>query len=144
MVTLPGTVTLALLLARVALRPPEGAAVVRLTVQAAVPGAVTLAGEQFNASICTPIKLSFADTLWPLRLAVTVGVWLTLRVPVFAEKLTLLWLARTVTLLGIVRRRVLVLIDIAVALAAALLNETVQVALALLPNTDGAQVRDVS
>ena len=46
--TLPGTVTLALLLVSVTLVVLEAAAV-SVAVQAAVPGPVTLAGEQFKA-----------------------------------------------------------------------------------------------
>jgi hypothetical protein len=45
-VTLAGTVALALLLDKVTARPPLGAAPLSVTVQAEVPGAVTLAGLQ--------------------------------------------------------------------------------------------------
>ena len=45
MLTLPGTVTLALLLSSVTLAAPEAAAV-RVTVQVEDPGAFTVAGEQ--------------------------------------------------------------------------------------------------
>ena len=48
--TLPGTVTLALLLASVTLEAPEAAAV-KLAVQVEVPGAFTVAGEQLKLLI---------------------------------------------------------------------------------------------
>jgi hypothetical protein len=44
--TLPGTVTLELLLPSVTPNPPAGAAPLRVTVQLAVPGALTLTGTQ--------------------------------------------------------------------------------------------------
>jgi hypothetical protein len=47
-VTDAGTVTLAWLLVSDTAAPPAGAAAVRLTVQALVPGAVTLAGVQLS------------------------------------------------------------------------------------------------
>ena len=46
--TVAGTVILALLLERVTLAPPVGAAAVNVTVQVDVPGALTVAGEQFR------------------------------------------------------------------------------------------------
>jgi hypothetical protein len=46
--TLAGTVILALLLDRVTVEPPAGAAAVRLTIQLEVPGAFTVAGEQLR------------------------------------------------------------------------------------------------
>jgi hypothetical protein len=92
MVALPGTVTLALLLARAMVAPPEGAVAVKLTVQVAVPGAFTVAGEQLKLlSWAGATRLSVAGWLWPLRVAVTVALWLLLTVPVVAEKVALLW-----------------------------------------------------
>jgi len=62
MLALPGTITLALLLERVMVAPPEGAAAVRLTVQVAVPGAFTVAGEQLKLlSWTVAARLSVAD-----------------------------------------------------------------------------------
>ncbi len=46
--TLPGTVTLALLLDNVTLAPPEGAGADKATVQLAVTGAATFDGEQLT------------------------------------------------------------------------------------------------
>jgi hypothetical protein len=43
-----GTVTLGLLLESATLTPPDGATAVKARVQVAVPGAVTVAGEQFT------------------------------------------------------------------------------------------------
>jgi hypothetical protein len=51
--TLAGTVMLALLLDKVTVEPPAGAAAVRLTVQLDVPGAFTVAGEQLKLLGCT-------------------------------------------------------------------------------------------
>jgi hypothetical protein len=45
-ITLPGTMTLTLLLDRVTGDPPGGAALDSVTVQLVVPGALTVAGEQ--------------------------------------------------------------------------------------------------
>jgi hypothetical protein len=62
MLALPGTVTLALLLERVMVAPPEGAAAVRVTVQVAVPGALTVAGEQLKLLSWVPAaRLSVTD-----------------------------------------------------------------------------------
>jgi hypothetical protein len=72
-VALPGTVTLALLLERAMVAPPDGAAAVRTTVQVAVPGAFTVAGEQLKLlSWAGATRLSVAGWLWPLRVAVMV------------------------------------------------------------------------
>jgi hypothetical protein len=62
MLALPGTVTLALLLERATVAPPEGVAAVRVTVQVAVPGAFTVAGEQLRLLSSAPAaRLSFTD-----------------------------------------------------------------------------------
>ena len=92
MLTLPGTVRLESLLARVTFRPPDGAAAVRLIVQVDVPGAFTLAGEQLRALICAPVvevKFKVAAAFWPLSVAVSVAFWLVATVPVVAEKVAL-------------------------------------------------------
>jgi hypothetical protein len=71
---LPGTLTLALLLERAMVAPPEGAAAVRVTVQVAVPGAFTVPGEQLKPLTWTAAtRLSVAGWLWLLRVAVTVA-----------------------------------------------------------------------
>ena len=89
---LPGTVTLALLLERAIVAPPEGAAAVRVTVQVAVPGAFTVAGEQLRLLTCAgATRLNVTAWLWPLRVAVTAAFWLLLTVTVVAENVALLW-----------------------------------------------------
>ncbi len=50
--TLPGTVMLALLLDKITVAPPAGAAAVIVTVQLELPGAFTVAGEQFRLLGC--------------------------------------------------------------------------------------------
>jgi hypothetical protein len=50
--TLPGTVMLPLLLDKVTVAPPAGAAAVSVTVQLEVPGAFTVAGEQLKLLGC--------------------------------------------------------------------------------------------
>ena len=70
-----GTLTLALLLERATIAPPEGAAAVKLTVQVALPGALTVAGKQLTLlSWVAAARLSVAGWLWPLRLAVMVAL----------------------------------------------------------------------
>jgi len=72
--TLPGTVTLLLLLASVTLAALEVAAV-RVTVQVEVPGAFTVACEQVKLLICAAAaRLTVACWLWPLRVAVTIAL----------------------------------------------------------------------
>jgi hypothetical protein len=88
--TLPGTVTLGLLLASVTLIALE-AAPVNEAVQVAVPGAFTLAGEQVKLLNSAPAaKLMVACWLWPLRVAVTVALWPPLTLPEVAMKVELL------------------------------------------------------
>ncbi len=50
--TLPATVMLALLLDKVTVAPPAGAAAVSVNVQLEVPGAFTVAGEQLKLLGC--------------------------------------------------------------------------------------------
>ena len=60
--TFPGTVMLPLLLDRVTVAPPAGAAAVKVTVQLEVPGAFTVAGEQFKLLGCTvTVSATVAD-----------------------------------------------------------------------------------
>ena len=68
-----GTVTLALLLERVTLTPPAGAALVKVTVQVDVPGALTVAGEHVTEPGWTAtVKATELDTVIPLIAALTV------------------------------------------------------------------------
>ena len=68
-----------------------GAAAVNLAVQVEVPGPVTEAGEQLRLLICAaPTRLIVAWWLWPLKVAVTMALWLPLTVPEVAVKVELL------------------------------------------------------
>jgi hypothetical protein len=142
--TLAGTVTLALLLDSVMLVALEAAAV-RVAVQVEVPGAFTVAGEQVKLLNCmAAARLIVACWLWPLRVAVTVALWLLLTVPEVAVKVAVLWPVATVTLAGTVSNPLLLASETVAALVAAWFNVTVQVLEALLPRVEGAQASDVS
>jgi hypothetical protein len=142
--TLPGTVTLVLLLASVTLVTLEAAAV-SAAVQVEVPGAFTVAGEQVKLlSWEVAVKLMVACWLWPLRVAVTMALWLVVTVPEVAVKVAVFRPDATVTLAGTVSKPLLLASETAVALVAALFNVTVQVLDALLPKVEGAHATDVS
>jgi hypothetical protein len=65
-VTLPGTVTLALLSDSVTANPPADAASFSVTVQEDEPGALTLAGVQDKAlSVVATLKFTVAVRVWP-------------------------------------------------------------------------------
>ena len=72
-----------------------------------------------------------------------VAVWALSTFPVEATKVALIWLAATVTLAGTVTTPLLLLRATENELVAALLSDTVQVLVALLPSVDGAQVSPV-
>ena len=105
MLTLLGTVMLVLLLDSETLAPPEGRSPDRITVQAEVPGAVTVPGKQLRLPGTTvTVRLTLADWLWPLvSVAVMVAVALLPTVPLLAVNVALLWPAATVTLAGITK-----------------------------------------
>jgi len=72
--TLPGTVTLMLLLSRATLAVLEAAAV-SVAVQEEVPGAFTMAGEQVKLLSCAAAaRLIVACWLCPLKVAVTLAL----------------------------------------------------------------------
>ena len=143
-VTLPGTVTFALLLARVTLAALEAAAV-KVAVQVEVPGAFTVAGEQVKLLIwAAAARLMVACWLWLLRVAVTTAFWLLLTVPDVAVNVAVLWPSATVTLAGTVSNPLLLASETAEAAVAALSSVTVQVLDALLPRVEGAQASDES
>jgi hypothetical protein len=74
-VTLPGSVTLALLSDSVTANPPLDAASLSVSVHVEVPGALTLAGVQDRPlSTVVAFKLTEAVAVWPLQVAVTVAV----------------------------------------------------------------------
>ena len=142
--TLPGTVTLALLLESVTLEALTVAAV-KVTVQVEVPGAFTVAGEQLKLLICAAAARLMVDGwLRPFKVAVTVALWLLLTVPEVAVKVALLWPDATTTFAGTVSNPLLLASVTVAALMAALFRVTVQVLDALLPSVAGAQATDVS
>ena len=142
--TLPGTVTLALLLESVTFTALEAAAV-KVAVQVEVPGAFTVAGEQVKLlNTEAAARLMVACWLWPFRVAVTLALWLLLTVPEAAVKVALLWPSATVTLAGTVNNALSLASETLAALRAALFNVTVQVLDALLPSVEGAHATDVS
>jgi len=82
--------------------------------------------------------------LCPLRVAVTMALWLLLTVPEAAVNVALLWPDATTTFAGTVSNTLLLTSATVAALLAALFNVTVQVLDALLPSVAGAQATDVS
>ena len=68
-----------------------------------------------------------ACRLWPLRVAMTIALWLLLTVPEAAVKVALLWPDATVTLAGTASNRYCSRAKPTAALVAALFNVTVQV-----------------
>jgi hypothetical protein len=142
--TLAGTVTLALLLDSVTLAALTVAAF-NVTVQVEVPGAFTVPGEQLKLLICAAAaRLMVAGWLWPLKVAVTVAFWLLFTVPEVAVKVAVPWPEATTTLAGTVSNPLLLESATVVALVAALFKVTVQVLDALLPRVEGAQASALS
>jgi hypothetical protein len=89
--TLPGTVTLVLLLCSVMLTRLDAAAL-SAAVQIAVSGELTVPGVQVRLLNCAaPVRLTIACWLCPLRVAVTVAFWLLLTVPEVPAKVALVW-----------------------------------------------------
>ena len=85
-VTLAGTVTLALLLDKLALTPPPGAGADNVTVQDAEPGAFTVDGVQLsNDGITVTVRLMLADCCTAFRIPLTLAICAVLIVPVVAE-----------------------------------------------------------
>ena len=82
--------------------------------------------------------------MMPFNDAVTVTFCATLTVPELAVKGALLWFAETVTLAGTVNAPMLLLNETVVALAAALVKDTVQLLDALLPSDVGEQDTELS
>ena len=140
-VTLPGSVTLALLSASVTAKPPLGAASFSVTVHVEAPGALTLAGVQ-DRPLRTLAAFRFTDAVavWPLQLAVTVAVWSTLRVPAVAVNVPLLDPVLIVMLEGTLNRPRLLDKATVAKLVAALVSVTVQVALCPVPRVPGVQL----
>ena len=145
MLTLPGTVTLALLLASATAAPLPGAGPDNVTVQLALPGAFTVPGVQLRLPGTTDtVRLTPVDWLCPFRSAVTVAVWLLPTVPLVTANAALLCPAATVTFAGTGSAALLLTSVTTTAPAAALLSVTVQLDGALLPRLDGEQDTEVS
>jgi hypothetical protein len=141
-VTLPGSVTLALLSDSVTANPPVGAVSFSVTVQVDVPGALTLAGVQDRPlSTVAAFRLTEAVAVWPLQLAVTVAVWSLLNVPAVAVNVPLLDPVPIVMLEGSLSRPRLLDNATVAALVAALVSVTVQVALCPLSRVPGVQFK---
>ena len=88
--TLPGILTLELLLDNVTVRGLDAAAVITI-VQSAVPGAFTVAGEQARLLNCAAAARLMTDCLFtPPSVPVTVAFWLLLTAPEVAAKVTVL------------------------------------------------------
>ena len=115
--------------------------------QAEVPGALTVAGEQFKLlRLITVDGTSESVAVWLalLSVAVTITFRALFTVPVEAVKIALLWPEATVTLAGTVTAAFPLAKETEVALAADLFNVTVQLLLALLPSVEGEQDRPIS
>ena len=80
----------------------------------------------------------------PVRVAVTVALWLAPTVPDAAVKVALLWPNATMTFAGTVSNPLLLPSETVAALVAALVKVTVQRLDALLPSVEGAQARELS
>lgn len=142
--TLAGTVMLALLLDSATLTALTAAAV-KVAVQVEVPGAFTVAGEQLKLLNCAAgTRLMVDGWLWPFKVAVTVALWLLLTLPEVAVKVALPWPDATTTLAGTVSNPLLLASATVVALEAALFKVTVHVLEALLPRVEGAQASELS
>jgi hypothetical protein len=103
-VTLAGTVMVALLLETVTLAPPDGAGAVKVIVQLADPGAATVPGEHETDESCTAaVRLKLTVLAVRPVPAVTMAVWLELTWPAVAVKPAEVWPEGTVTLAGTVR-----------------------------------------
>jgi len=82
--------------------------------------------------------------LCPLRVAVTMALWLLLTIPEVAVKVALLWPDATTMLAGTVSNTLLLASATVAALLAVLFKATVQVLDALLPSVEGAQATELS
>ncbi|MDP9112091.1 MAG: hypothetical protein M3O20_00255 [Acidobacteriota bacterium] len=143
-VTLAGTVTLVLLLDSATLTALEGAAL-NVTVQAEVPGPVTLAEVQLSPlSWAAATRPMTACWLTPLRVAVTVAFWLVLTAADVAAKVALLCPDRMATLAEVMSNSLSLESDTFAALVAAVFNVTVQTLDALLPKVEGEQETELS
>ena len=111
--------------------PPAGAGAVNITVQDDVPAAVKLPGLQLrllNWAVATAVTETVAVRVTPLRVAVTVTVWVAETLPALMVKLALPAPVETVTDVGTPRAALLLLkLTIAPPDGAPAVSETVQV-----------------
>ena len=129
-VTLPGTVTLALLSDNATLNPPSGAGPLRVIVQVEDPGAFTLAGVHVRPlSDDDGMRFTTVVAFVPLQFAVTVTVPLEITVPAAAVKVPLPAPALIVMFGGTLNELRLLDRPTVAALVAAFVNVTVQVVL---------------
>lgn len=131
-VTEDGTETLVLLLVSATVLPPEGAAVLRVTVQVELPVPVIEEGVQLSelGTRTTGFTVTVVVLETPEALAVTVTDCVELGEPAVAENVTLEAPAGTVTDAGTVRKLLLLESETARLLEAGAERPTVQVALA--------------
>jgi hypothetical protein len=143
---LAGTVTLVLLLDSATVAPPAGAGADKVIVQAELPGAFTVPGAQLRplgTTVTVAVRFTVVDWLWPFSVAVTVAVWFVATVPLVAVNVALLCPAATVTAASTGSAALLLLSETTVALATALLSDTVQLLLALPARLVGEHDTDV-
>ncbi len=129
-VTLAGTVAFPLLLERVTASPPTGAAPLKVTVQADVPGAFTFDGAQdrlLGVTTAGAVKVTVVFTDAAFSVAVTVADWLLGMVPAVAVNVPLADPLPTVMLDGTGNSALLLERLTAVLLGAVLFRVTVQV-----------------
>jgi len=144
-VTVAGMINEALVSDSMRTLPPDGAGWFKVTVQMLLAGGVIVPGLQARAETATAaVRLKVA--LWeaPLRVAVTVAVWLVVIVPAVAVKVADVPLAGTVTHAGTVSAKPLPeSATILPPAGAAWLSVTVQVVDAPEANVPGLQINEV-
>ena len=104
-------------------------------------------GEQLRllgTTVTATVKLTVVDWLRLSSVAVTVADWLLLMVPLVAVNVALLCPAETITLAGTCKIGMLLLRKTVVALAVAVVSDTVQVVLRLLARLDGEHDTEVN
>jgi hypothetical protein len=126
-VTVDGIATPLLLEAKATVAPPAGAGALRVSVQSALPGAATEAGEQLSVAGCkVTLNAITADRVMLFKEAVTVAFCAVLKLEALTVKLALFWFPGIVTLTGTVNEPLLLERATVVALVATLSIDTVQ------------------
>jgi hypothetical protein len=140
-VTLPGTVTLALLSASATAKPPLAAGLFNETVQLDDPGALTVAGAHVTPlNVTGTLRFTVAVRLCPFQSAVTVAAWSALTVPAVAVNVPLLDPALIVRLAGTLNTLRLLDRLIVRGLVAAFVRVMVQVVFWEVSNVVGVQL----